>query len=189
MLISWWLCNNSEIHLSLWKVWSLVVCSQKSFYVTRAREDDKNRQNTFFLCWIKMSLVPNEQLILNVPFQSNKFGKKELSVDNKVQESIGDVYCPTRRTEKFDCIPTYKRLVSTTGEKCVACCSILKVPFKNYKLSLMLFCGDGTHCFARKTSRDNEKEKPFPFLKSLRQSQLSTSEPEPKKVKMSSKKE
>ena len=44
------LCNNSEIHLWLWKVWSLVVCSQSSFHVTRARKDDKNRQNTFFLC-------------------------------------------------------------------------------------------------------------------------------------------
>ena len=48
--ISWWLCNNCEIHSCLWKVWSLVVCSQSSFYVTRAREDDKNRQNTLFLC-------------------------------------------------------------------------------------------------------------------------------------------
>ena len=42
------LCNNSEIHLWLWKVWSLVVCSQSSFHVTRARKDDKNRQNTLF---------------------------------------------------------------------------------------------------------------------------------------------
>ena len=50
----------------------------------------------------------------------------------------------------------------------------------------MLFGGDGTHCFARKTSRDSEKEKPSPFLKNfLRQSQPSTPEPEPKKVKMS----
>ena len=50
MRIYWWLCNNSEIQLWLWKVWSLVVCSQSSFHVTRARKDDKNRQNTFFLC-------------------------------------------------------------------------------------------------------------------------------------------
>ena len=50
----------------------------------------------------------------------------------------------------------------------------------------MLFGGDGTHCFARKTSRDYEKEKPSPFLKKfLRQSEPCTSEPEPKKVKMS----
>ena len=43
MQISWRLCNNSEIHLWLWKVWSMVVCSQSSFCVTTARKDDKNR--------------------------------------------------------------------------------------------------------------------------------------------------
>ena len=50
MRIYWWLCNIFEIHLWLWKVWSLDVCSQSSFHVTRARKDDKNRQNTLFLC-------------------------------------------------------------------------------------------------------------------------------------------
>ena len=50
----------------------------------------------------------------------------------------------------------------------------------------MLFGGDGTHRFARKTKRDYEKEKPSPFLKKfLRQSQPSTSEPEPKNFKKS----
>ena len=49
----------------------------------------------------------------------------------------------------------------------------------------MLFGGDGTHCFARKTSRDNEKEERSPFLKKfLRQSQTNTSEPEPKRVEV-----
>ena len=62
--------------------------------------------------------------------------------------------------------------------------------FKDQKPTLMLFGGDGSHCFARKTSRDYEKEKQSPFLKNfLRQSQPSTSEPEPKKVKMSPNKE
>ena len=45
--------------------------------------------------------------------------------------------------------------------------------------------GDGTKCFARKTSHNYEKEKPSPFLKKLlRQSQPSTSEDEPKKTKI-----
>ena len=101
------LCNNSEIHLCFWKVWSLVVCSQSPFYVTRARKDDKNRQNTFF-CRKKMNLVPNKQLILNVPFQSTKYKKKQLSVDNKVREFSGDVYCPTCRNEKSVYISTKK---------------------------------------------------------------------------------
>ena len=50
MGIIWRLCNNSETNIWLWKEWSLVVCSQNSFYVTRERKDDKNRQNAFFLC-------------------------------------------------------------------------------------------------------------------------------------------
>ena len=56
MRISWWLCNNSEIHSCLWKMWSLVVCSQSSFFVTRARKNDKNRQNTFFFAKKKNEL-------------------------------------------------------------------------------------------------------------------------------------
>ena len=62
-------------------------------------------------------------------------------------------------------------------KKCKACCHVLNVPFKDQKPTIMLFGGDGTQCFARKTSRDYEKEKPSPFLKKfLRQSQPSTSE-------------
>ena len=73
-----------------------------------------------------------------------------------------------------------KRLVSTTVKKCKACCNVLNIPFKEQKPTIMLFGGDGTHCFARKTSRDYER--PSPFLKKfLRRSQPSTSEPEPKK--------
>ena len=50
----------------------------------------------------------------------------------------------------------------------------------------MLFGGDGTHCFAKKSSRDYGKREPSPFLrKFLRQSQPSTSEREPKRVKTS----
>ena len=50
MQIYWWLCNNSEIHFCWWQLWSLVVCPQSSFHVTRERKDDKNSQNTLFLC-------------------------------------------------------------------------------------------------------------------------------------------
>ena len=48
--ITWRLCNKFEFHLRFWKVWSLVVCSQTSFCVTRAHRGDKNRQNTLLLC-------------------------------------------------------------------------------------------------------------------------------------------
>ena len=55
-----------------------------------------------------MNLVPSKQLLLNVPFQSTKYRKKELCVDNKVQETTGDVYCPPYRNEKCVYISTNK---------------------------------------------------------------------------------
>ena len=133
-----------------------------------------------------MNLVPNKQLLLNVSFQPTKDRKKKLCVDNIVQEPIGDVYCPSCGTEKCVYISTNKTPSFYDRKKCKACCNILNIPFKDLKPTIMWFGGDGTHCFARKTSRDYAKEKPSPFLrKFLRQSQPSTSEPETKNVKMS----
>ena len=131
-------------------------------------------------------MVPGKQVLLNVPFQSIKYGKKELCVDNKAREIVGDVYCPTCRNEKCVYISTNETTSFYDCKKCKACCNVLNIPFKDQKPTIMLFDSDGTHCFARKTSRDSEKGKPSPFLKKfLRQSQPSTYEPEPKKVKVS----
>ena len=154
MQISGRLCNNSENHLWLWKVWSLVVCSQSSLYVTRARKDNKNRQNTLSLCWKKIKLVTNKQLLLNVLLQSTKYRKKKLCVDNKVEETIWDVYCPTCRNGKCVYTSSNKTTSFYDCKECKACCHVLNNPFKDQKPTLMLFRGDGTHCFARKTSRD-----------------------------------
>ena len=133
-----------------------------------------------------MNLVPNKQLLLNAPFQSTKYGKKELCVDNKVREYIEDVFCPTCRNEKCVYNSTNKTTSFYDCKKCRACCNVLNIPFMDQKPTIMLFGGDGTHCFARKTSHDYEKGKPSPFLKKfIRQSQPSTSEPQPKTVKMS----
>ena len=129
-------------------------------------------------------MLPDKQFLLNAPFQSTKYGKKELCVDDKVREAIGDVYCPTCRNEKCVYLSTNKTTSFYDCKKCKACCHVLKIPFKDQKPTVMLFGDDGTHCFARKTSRDYEK--PSPFLKNfLRQSQPSTSEREPKKDKSS----
>ena len=49
MRISLWLCNNSQIHLCLSKMWSLVLCSQSSFYVTKHVETTKTDKTRFFL--------------------------------------------------------------------------------------------------------------------------------------------
>ena len=131
-------------------------------------------------------MVPNKQLLLNVPFQPTKFRKEELCVENKVGETIGDVSCPTCRNENCVYISTKKPTIFYDCRKCKACCNVLNIPFKEQKPTIMLFDGDGTHCFARKTSREYEKGKPSPFLKKfLRQSQPITSELEPKKDKLS----
>ena len=133
--------------------------------------------------------------VRNIPFEDQvnsfflSFGQgvyifKERS--KSVQEVIGDVYCPTCRNEKCVYISTNKTTSFYDCKKCKACCHVLNIPFKEQKPTIMLFGGDGTHCFAKKTKHDYEKEKPSPFLKKfLRQSQPSTSEPEPKKVKTS----
>ena len=133
-------------------------------------------------------MLHDKQLFNEVPVQSTKYRKKELCVDNKVRESIGDVYCPTCRNEKCVYFSTNKTTTFYDCEKCKACCHVLNIPFRDQKPTIMLFGGDGTHCFARKTSRDYEKEKPSPFLKKfLRQSQPSTSEREPEKGQIKSK--
>ena len=127
-------------------------------------------------------MVHDKQVLFDVPFQSTKFGKKELCVDNI--KTIGDVYFPTWRNEKCVFISTNKTTSFYDTKKCKVCCHVLNIPFKDQKPTIMLFGGDGAHCFAGKTSRDYEKPSPF-FNKFLRQSQPSTSEPEPKKVKTS----
>ena len=126
-----------------------------------------------------MNLVPNKQLLLNVPFQSTKYGKKEMRVNNI--RTIGDVYCPTCRNEKCVYISTNKTTSFYDCKKCKACCHVLNIPFQDQKPTIMLFGGDGMHCFARKTSHGYEK-KPSPFLKKFF---LQSQSPAPKKVKMS----
>ena len=111
-----------------------------------------------------MNSLLNKQLLLNAPFQLTKYRKKELCVDNKVQETVGDVYCPTCRNEKFVYISTNKSISFYDCKKCKACCLVLKILFTDQKPTIMLFGGDGTDCSARKTSRDDKKEKPSPFL-------------------------
>ena len=94
-----------------------------------------------------------------------------------VIKTIGDVYCPTYRNEKCVYISTNKMNSFYDCKKCKACCHVLDIAFKEQKPTITLFGG-----FIVYTSRDYEK--PSPFLKKfLLQSQASTSEPEPKKVK------
>ena len=114
-------------------------------------------------------MLHDKQLFNKVLFQSTKFRKKELCVDNI--KTIGDVYCPTCRPEKGVYNSTNKTTSFYDCKKCKACCNVLIILFKDQKPTILLFGGDGTHCFEGKTSRGYEKEKPSPFLKKfLRQS-------------------
>ena len=169
-------CGNCGAWLFVYKV---------LFTLQEHVETTKTDKTCFLFAIENMNMVPNKQLLLNVPFQSNKNRKKELCVDNKVQETIGDVYCPTCRKENSVYFSTNKTSSFYDCKKCKACCHVLNIPFNDQKPTIMLFDGDGAHRSARKTSRDYEKQKPSPFLTNiLRQSQPSTSEPQSKKVEV-----
>ena len=110
-----------------------------------------------------MNLLPDKQLFNNVLFQSTKIRKKDLFVDNKVQETIGDVYCPTCRNENSVYFSTKE--TSSFFDFGKTCCHVLNIPFENQKLKFILFGDVSTHCFVKKTSRDYESEKPSRYLK------------------------
>ena len=84
-------------------------------------------------------MVPDKQVLVNVAFQSTKFGKKELCVDNI--KTIGDVYCRTCRNEKCVYISTNKTTSFYDCKKCKACCHVLNIPFKDQKPTITLFGG------------------------------------------------
>ena len=81
-------------------------------------------------------MVPGKQVLHNVPFQSTKYGKKELCVDNKAREIVGDVYCPTCRNEKCVYISTNETTSFYDCKKCTACCNVLNIPFKDQNRQL-----------------------------------------------------
>ena len=76
-----------------------------------------------------MNLVPNKQLLFNVPLKSIKYRKKKLSGDKKFQETIGYVHCPTCRNEKCVYISTNKMTSFCDCKKCKACCHVFKNSF------------------------------------------------------------
>ena len=83
-----------------------------------------------------MKLVPNKQLLRNVPFQSTKYRNKELCVDNKVRETSGVVYCLTCRNEKYVYISTNIMTSFYYCKESKACCNVLNIPFKEQNRQL-----------------------------------------------------
>ena len=105
-------------------------------------------------------------------------------MDNKVRETIGDVFCPTCRKEKFFDISTNETFSFYDCKKGQVCCHVFNNPFKDQKPTIKTFGGDATHCFAKKTSPNYKKEKTMSNFEEVSpQITTSTPEPEPKKIK------
>ena len=96
-------------------------------------------------CGTKSARIARPNNFNKVPFQSTKERKKKLSVDNI--KTNGDVFCPTCRNEKCVYISTNQTTNFNNCKKCKACCNVLNIPFKDQKLTIILFGGDGTHCW------------------------------------------
>ena len=135
-----------------------------------------------------MILLPAKQIFIIVPIHSLENGKNKmfnLHVDNKVQEIIRDENYATNKNEKCVHVSTNRISSSYKCKKSKASCHVIDIPVKEQKPTRTVFGKDGTHCFAKKTTRDYEKEKPSPFLKNIfRQTQSTTTKPEPEKEKI-----
>ena len=114
MRISWRLCNNSDIHSWFWKVWSLVVCSQGCFYVTRARKDDKNRRNTLFLCWKRWTWYPTNNCYRMSLFNQPNIERKNCVWTTKYKRTKAMCIVQHVELESVFTFQSIKRLVSTT---------------------------------------------------------------------------
>ena len=89
-----------------------ITSSDKTRYCFANKAVPGETARNFFFAK-KMSLLPDQQMLINVPIQSTKCSKEEmfnLYVDSKV--CIGGVYCPTCKNEK--CVYISTNLVSTT---------------------------------------------------------------------------
>ena len=74
-------------------------------------------------------MLLDKQFLPNVPFQSTKYRKKELCVDIKVRETIGDLYCRTCRIVNSVYISTNKTTSFYDCKKCKACCNVSNIHF------------------------------------------------------------
>ena len=126
----------------------------------------------------KDELITRQTIVHSCLISINQV-KKELCVDNKVQDTIGDVYCPTCISQKCVYIASNRTSSFYDCKNCKTLCHVLNIPFKDQKPTISKSGGNGTPCFVNKLSRDNKNEKPSPFLKKfLHQSQSTTPEPE-----------
>ena len=113
MRIYWRLCNSSEIHLWLWKVWSLVVCSQSSFYVEHVKTTQTDK-TCFFFAKKRWTWYPTNNYYLMSHSNQPNIERKNC-VWTTQYERLSEM-CIVQHVEKKMCftIQPKKRLVSTT---------------------------------------------------------------------------
>ena len=132
--------------------------------------------------------------VRNSPFEeqtasfSLKFGQRVYLFEERkksIRGVIEDMFCPICPNE--NCVLHSANTLSSFYDcrKCKTCSHVQNIPFKNHKLTIMLFGGDGTRCFARKTSRYYEERKTIPIFEKIPPPiTISTLEPQPEKVKI-----
>ena len=85
-----------------------------------------------------------------------------------IHDVIGDVFRPTCPNKKCLYLSNNKNYSFHDCKNCNAQSHEFNNPSTEQKWTKILFGGDGTHCFARKSSRvSDSKEKPSPFLNKL----------------------
>ena len=107
------------------------------------------------------------------------FEEKPKSIQDVIRDVERVQHAQTRFLFTFG---TTKILVSTTLESAKSALTCLMFHWLYQNRQKLCSGGNGTHCFARKMSRDYEKRKPSPFLRNFFcQSQSSTPEILPRK--------
>ena len=145
----------------------------------KTTETDKTR---FFFARKRWTWYPTNNCYIMSHFNQPNIERKNCVWTTKYKSLLEMCIVHHVETKSVFTHQPIKWLNSTTVKSEKACCNVLNNTFKDQKPTVILSGGDDTHCFARKTSHNYKKEKPSPFLKKfLRQSQPSTSEPQPKK--------
>ena len=122
----------------------------KYFYVKRAPEYHKNEKK--FLLPNKMSLLPGKQMLIKNPSQKTKLRKKEkfnFYAVNKIQETIGDVFCPKRKKEMCTYVSTKTAFSFHDSKKGKTSFYVIQLQFKKRKPTLTQLGGIGTYYFAK----------------------------------------
>ena len=140
MRIYWWLCNNSEIHLWLWKVWCLIVCPQTYFYNTRAHEDNKNGESTFFLAKKRWTWYSTSNYYLMSHFNQSNIERKNCVWTTRYERLSEMCIVQHVETKSVFTFQLIKKLVFTTvkSAKHAATFWILRLRTKNGQLCCLV---------------------------------------------------